>query len=152
MWCVVCAAETKTGGPFKQLLDVDVLVNAIYLSDPIPPFVTAAMLDDAKTQRSLSVFVDVSCDTSNPHNPFPIYKDTTTLTHPLLRIRSAAQGGVLDVVAIDHLPSLVPLDSSIGFCTDLMPTLALINQAAKQPVWQRAEQLFNQKVAAAKTN
>ena len=32
-------------------------------------------------------FVDVSCDTSNPANPFPIYKDGTTLFKPVLRIR-----------------------------------------------------------------
>ena len=34
-------------------------------------------------------FVDVSCDTSNPFNPFPIYKDGTTLVKPIVRIRPA---------------------------------------------------------------
>ena len=37
--------ETKAGGPFPQILDVDIFVNCIYLSKRIPPFVTRAMLD-----------------------------------------------------------------------------------------------------------
>lgn len=37
-------AETSKGGPFPELLDVDILVNCIYLSQKIPPFLTVDML------------------------------------------------------------------------------------------------------------
>lgn len=56
--------ETKDGGPFPAILDVDVFVNCIYLSKVktqalsrfntikrIPPFITEAML--AKEERYL---------------------------------------------------------------------------------------------------
>ena len=78
-------AETKKGGPFHEIVDdADVFVNCIYLSLPIPPFVTKEMLD--KPERRLSVVVDVSCDTTNPHNPIPIYDRNTTFDHPILRL------------------------------------------------------------------
>lgn len=38
-------AETKPGGPFKQILDYDVFINDIYLTSQIPPFLTKDLLD-----------------------------------------------------------------------------------------------------------
>jgi saccharopine dehydrogenase (NAD+, L-lysine-forming) len=56
------------------------------------------------------------------------------------------------VVSIDHLPSMIPRESSSDFSTDLLPSLLeLADFAAGQPapVWDRALALFNQKVAEA---
>ena len=66
--------ETQGGGPFAEILDYDILVNCIYLSQPIPAFVTKSMLEGP---RKLSVVVDVSCDYTNPNNPIPIYSQGT---------------------------------------------------------------------------
>ena len=66
-------AETAKGGPFQEILDVDIFVNCIYLSSPIPPFLSEEFLKARGKDRRLSVVVDVSCDTTNPHNPIPIY-------------------------------------------------------------------------------
>jgi saccharopine dehydrogenase (NAD+, L-lysine-forming) len=60
--------ETAKGGPFREILDNDIFVNCIYLSKPIPPFLTTDLIQ-ASPDRKLSVFVDVSCDPNNPHNP-----------------------------------------------------------------------------------
>lgn len=84
----------------------------------MPPFVTSSMLQQVifsfgkfnKQPRRLSVVVDVSCDTSNPFNPIPIYKENTSFTAPSLRIMQT--NPPVDVISIDHLPSLVPLESS----------------------------------------
>jgi saccharopine dehydrogenase (NAD+, L-lysine-forming) len=76
--------ETKSGGPFDEILDVDVFVNCIYLSSPIPPFIALDQIRAAGKKRRLSVVVDVSCDATNPHNPIPIYKNTTTFSEPTL--------------------------------------------------------------------
>lgn len=131
--------ETRKGGPFQEILQHDVFVNCIYLSQPIPPFVTREMIDQPRT---LNVMVDVSCDTSNPHNPVPIYSQTTTLFHPILKTRP--EGDLpLDVIAIDHLPSLVPLESSIEFSEALFPHVL---ECPNSDVWKRAETLFNQKL------
>jgi saccharopine dehydrogenase (NAD+, L-lysine-forming) len=134
--------ETKRGGPFAETLQYDVLINDIYLSGKIPPFVTHELLQQP---RRLSVVVDVSCDTSNPFNPLPIYSDGTTLSNPVQHIVPATPDRpLLDVIAIDHLPTLLPRESSVGFAKDLLPHLLQLNQTA---VWTRARDLFNSKLA-----
>ena len=79
-------AETAKGGPFQEILDVDIFVNCIYLSSPIPPFLTFEQLRNAGQNRQLSVVVDVSCDTTNPHNPIPIYSINTTFPEPTVPV------------------------------------------------------------------
>ena len=59
--------ETVKGGPFQEILDSDIFINCIYLSQPIPPFITLDGLESES--RQLSVLVDVSCDPNNPYNP-----------------------------------------------------------------------------------
>jgi saccharopine dehydrogenase (NAD+, L-lysine forming) len=136
-------AETQKGGPFAETLDYDVVINDIYLSGKIPPFITNELL---QKPRRLSVIVDVSCDTSNPFNPLPIYSDGTTLTNPVQHIVKKAHDGQppVDVIAIDHLPTLLPRESSVGFSKDLLPHLLQLNQTA---VWTRARDLFHSKLA-----
>lgn len=138
-------AETKAGGPFPQLLEQDILVNCIYLSAKIPPFLTKEM---TQGNRKLTVFVDVSCDTTNPNNPFPIYSDSTTLFNPTVRV---IEDPPLDVVAIDHLPSLVPVDSSEGF-SGLIVEHILKFTDKENKVWSRAYDLFKKKVAELEAN
>lgn len=77
-------AETARGGPFEEILDVDIFVNCIYLSKQIPPFLTPEMLK--KEDRKLSIIVDVSCDTTNPFNPIPVYTSATTFMKPVLNV------------------------------------------------------------------
>ena len=61
----------------------DIFVNCIYLSQPIPPFLTK---DTLAAGGPMSVLVDVSCDITNPHNPLPVYTSATTFRHPVLKI------------------------------------------------------------------
>jgi saccharopine dehydrogenase (NAD+, L-lysine-forming) len=49
----------------------------------------------------------------------------------------------LSVIAIDHLPTLLPRESSEAFCSDLLPSLKLLGKS--DAVWQRAENLFKEK-------
>ena len=79
-------AETAKGGPFQEILDVDIFVNCIYLSSPIPPFVTEEQIAAAGKDRRLRVVVDVSCDTTNPYNPIPIYNVNTTFDAPTVPV------------------------------------------------------------------
>lgn len=137
-------AETKNGGPFEQLLEVDVLVNCIYLSVKIPPFLTSDML--ARPGRKLSVMCDVSCDYPSPNNPLPIYNDGTVMTKPVLNVIPAkGDEQPFDVIAIDHLPSLIPSDSSAEFSGAILPHLLdLGSKGHGEPVWARAEKLFGE--------
>jgi saccharopine dehydrogenase (NAD+, L-lysine forming) len=79
-------AETAKGGPFQEILDVDIFVNCIYLSSSIPPFISPEQIEKAGNNRQLSVVVDVSCDTTNPYNPIPIYTVNTTFDDPLVAV------------------------------------------------------------------
>ncbi|KAG2023271.1 saccharopine dehydrogenase [Coprinopsis cinerea AmutBmut pab1-1] len=79
-------AETAKGGPFPEILDVDIFVNCIYLSSQIPSFITKETAIAAGKDRRLSVVVDVSCDTTNPYNPIPIYNINTTFDKPTVAV------------------------------------------------------------------
>ena len=134
-------------GPFPAILEHDIFINCIYLSKPIPPFLTEEMLNDAS--RKMSVLVDVSCDTSNPHNPLPFCNVDTTFHQPLHQI-SPALGPRLDVIAIDHLPTMLPLESSNHFSADLLATIEALPEVSTYPVWVKAKKLFDEKMAASK--
>jgi len=134
-------------GPFREIIEADVFINCIYLSGPIAPFINAQILQE---KRNLSVVVDVSCDTSNPFNPVPIYKENTSFTHPCIRVMPKTQTNPpVDVISIDHLPSLVPLESSKEFSVLITPHLAILGNS---PVWTRAVSLFTEKCALAQQN
>eukprot|EP01125_Pyxidicula_operculata_P023255 TRINITY_DN9977_c0_g1_i1.p1 TRINITY_DN9977_c0_g1~~TRINITY_DN9977_c0_g1_i1.p1 ORF type:complete len:374 (-),score=91.69 TRINITY_DN9977_c0_g1_i1:38-1126(-) len=133
--------ETKKGGPFVEIIEHDIFLNAIYLTTKIPPFVTKEVLKESES-RKLSIIVDVSCDTSNPNNPIPVYNVNTTFVQPTLQILEDTKLPI-DVVSIDHLPSMVPYESSLEFGDALIPHLL---QFAKTSVWTRAEDLFFQKL------
>ncbi|KAH9994996.1 hypothetical protein F4779DRAFT_607805 [Xylariaceae sp. FL0662B] len=137
-------AETAKGGPFKEIAESDVFVNCIYLSSNIPHFVN---LDSLKTPgRQLSVVCDVSADTTNPFNPVPIYTIATTFNKPTVPVEGL-EDPPLSVISIDHLPSLLPRESSEGFSGDLLPHLLKLNDWQNDPVWAGAYKLFQEKVA-----
>ena len=56
-------------------------------------------------------------------------------------------GPQLSVISIDHLPSALPRESSEAFSAALLPSLMALKDREVTPVWQGAEDLFNQKVA-----
>lgn len=137
-------AETAKGGPFKEIVESDIFVNCIYLSKPIPPFVTQELLDSP--DRKLTSIVDVSADTTNPHNPVPVYTEITTFPKPTALVPTAA-GPTLTVCSIDHLPSLLPRDASNLFSKDLLPSLLELPNRDTAPVWVKARKLYEHHVA-----
>ncbi|KAF8649870.1 hypothetical protein AX16_005632 [Volvariella volvacea WC 439] len=141
--------ETKKGGPFQELLDVDIFVNCIYLTKPIPSFLTREQIAAAGTQRRLSVVVDVSCDTTNPNNPIPIYNINTTFSKPTVPVDVGPGNPPLSVISIDHLPTLLPRESSEQFSSDLLPSLLEFPERKTARVWVEAENLFKEKLAEA---
>jgi len=142
--------ETKDRqGPYEEIVQHDIFLNAIYLSDPIPPFVNNDLL--AKPGRNLTVVVDVSCDTTNPHNPIPIYSINTTFEDPTVPVEikgdQNGDGKPLSVISIDHLPSMLPREASESFSEGLKESLLQLKDRATARVWADAEKLFNEKVA-----
>ncbi|XBW36730.1 hypothetical protein QEN19_002307 [Hanseniaspora menglaensis] len=131
--------ETKKGGPFQEIADADIFVNCIYLSKPIAPFINYDLLN--KDTRNLRTVVDVSADTTNPHNPIPIYNIATVFDEPTVLVPTT-KGPKLSVISIDHLPSLLPRESSEFFAADLLPSLLTLGNRGKEPVWAKARSLY----------
>ncbi|TFK30628.1 saccharopine dehydrogenase [Coprinopsis marcescibilis] len=142
-------AETAKGGPFQEILDVDIFVNCIYLSSRIPSFITKQTIVAAGKERKLSVVVDVSCDTTNPFNPIPIYNINTTFDKPTVAVDVGQENPPLSVISIDHLPTLLPREASEQFSADLLPSLLSFPQRSSARVWVEAEQLFKEKLGEA---
>lgn len=138
-------AETAKGGPFKEITDSDIFVNCIYLTSKIPNFVNMESLQ--VPDRQLRVVCDVSADTTSPFTPVPIYTVATTFDKPTVPVDGLTSGPPLSVISIDHLPSLLPREASEAFSHDLLPSLLTLNDWQNSPVWARAKQLFDEKVA-----
>ena len=133
-------AETATGGPFPQVLQHDIFLNAILAQPGCPVFVPASAVTDP---RRLSVIGDIACDPTSDFSPIKVYDRVTSWDAPALRVH---QTPPLDVTAIDNLPSMLPLESSRDYAAQLLPTLLAID-ALDQGVWMRAERVFRQHTA-----
>ncbi|PWN26622.1 putative saccharopine dehydrogenase [Jaminaea rosea] len=150
-------------GPYAELMEVDLFVNCIYLNKKIPPFLSRESISSAGAERRLGCIVDVSCDTTNPNNPLPVYDINTTFSSPTVDVDGLASGcEPLTVISIDHLPTLLPREASEAFSTDLLPSLLQLPKALQAnggeelnlpegegAVWSRAERLFREKLGEA---
>ncbi len=128
-------AETASGGPFPEILAHDLFFNCILARPGTPLFVPVSALT---TERHLSVIGDIACDPDSDYNPIPVYDAATDWAAPVTRV---AQDPVLDVMAIDNLPSLLPRESSLDFAAQLLPSLKALDKL-NEGVWARAKDEF----------
>ncbi len=133
--------ETVEGGPFVEILEHDMLINCVLLQSDTRPFITNDLLEK---ERLLTSVVDVSCDPYSVYNPLPVYTDCTTFVRPALRLRDKP---VLDLIAIDHLPSMLPKESSEDFSAQLLGALLELPDGK---TWQRALEFYEDKKAQAR--
>ncbi len=127
-------AETKQGGPFKEILEHDIFINTVLMNTKIPPFLNEEIM---KSNKRLSFIGDVSCDPNSDLNPIPIYDSHTSWDAPYI-----TSNGV-NVIAIDNLPSALPLESSIDFSDQLYPYLKELLQGEKLTyTWENAQNIF----------
>jgi len=129
-------AETASGGPFPEVLAHDVFLNCILARPGTPVFVPASA---RVAQRTLSVIGDIACDPDSDFSPIKVYDRTTTWDAPALRVHDSP---VLDVTAIDNLPSMLPAESSEDFAEQLLPHLTTLAQI-DDGVWGRAQGWFD---------
>lgn len=129
-------AETASGGPFPEVMAHDLFLNCILARPGTPVFVPASV---KLTERRLSVIGDIACDPDSDFSPIKVYDRATTWDAPALRV---SETPVLDVTAIDNLPSLLPVESSEDFASQLLPSLLSLDSLNTGP-WARAEALFN---------
>jgi saccharopine dehydrogenase (NAD+, L-lysine-forming) len=128
--------ETASGGPFPEILAHDVFLNCIFARPGTPVFVGPEALD---APRRLTVIGDIACDPDSDYNPVPIYSAATDWQAPVVRV---AEDPPLDVMAIDNLPSLLPVESSEDYATQLLPSLLTLDRLGAG-VWGRAKATFD---------
>ncbi len=133
-------AETASGGPFPEIRDHTLFLNCILANPDTPLFFGP---DDIAKDRKLRVITDISCDPTSSYNPVPVYGDVTSFDAPALRV---AENPPLDVVAIDNLPSMLPLESSQDYASQLLPLL-LGFTSDEDGTWARAKAVFEEKSA-----
>ncbi|MFF4959768.1 saccharopine dehydrogenase [Streptomyces sp. NPDC001222] len=117
------------------LLDHELMVNTVLTTRPVPPFLTDKDLDDPG--RRLRTVCDVTADVGSPLNLLPVYDTPTDWEHPVRRLR---EGPGLDLIAIDNLPSLLPLEASTDFSAGLTPLLADFEVGG---AWGRCRERFD---------
>jgi saccharopine dehydrogenase (NAD+, L-lysine-forming) len=125
----------------RAILNHDMLVNTVLSNELAPPFVRPEDLDDPA--RKLSVISDVTCDVTSEFNLLPIYRTPTDWSRPVHRLRAEP---LLDLLAIDNLPSLLPRESSAAFSADLLPHLRTLRDDTA--VWRRAYARFTTATSA----
>lgn len=130
-------AETAHGGPFPQILSANVFLNCILAVPGCPVFVPQAALTD--DTRKLRVIGDIACDPGSDFSPIKVYDRVTSWSEPVRRV---AELPALDVMAIDNLPSLLPIESSFDFAAQLFPHLLTLGDLTSD-VWGRARAIFD---------
>jgi len=133
-------AETAHGGPFPEVLAHEIFLNCILARPGCPVFVPASAKTDA---RALTVIGDIACDPTSDFSPVKVYDRATDWAAPALRV---AENPVLDVTAIDNLPSLLPVESSEDFAGLLLPSLLTLDDLTSG-AWGRAKALFDTHIA-----
>lgn len=133
-------AETAHGGPFPEVLTHEVFLNCILAQPGAPVFVPPAALQDP---RALRVIGDIACDPTSEFSPIKVYDRVTDWTRPVIRVAGQPP---LDVMAIDNLPSLLPVESSQDFAAQLLPHLLALHDL-EAGVWARAGMHFRHSIA-----
>lgn len=129
-------AETASGGPFPEILQHEIFLNCILARPGCPVFVHASAKTD---QRRLTVIGDIACDPTSDFSPIKVYNRATDWQAPALRVHEQPP---LDVTAIDNLPSLLPVESSEDYATQLLPSLLTLPNL-NAGVWARAKAQYD---------
>jgi saccharopine dehydrogenase (NAD+, L-lysine-forming) len=125
--------------PIRDIIEHDVFINCVYLRERIRPMIDTELLTH---NHRLKIISDVSCDPNNPDNPIAVYDATTSLDRPFRRARGSDAWPVY-VQAVDHLPTLLPRESSEEFAAALLPHLREFLISPDMPmVWRNASSRF----------
>lgn len=121
------------------LRDHDLLINCVVSSTPREPFVGP---EDVVAPRRLRTIGDVTCDVTSEANLLPINTAITTWDDPVRDVGTPE--APLEVIAIDNLPSLLPLESSMSFSAELTPLLE--DLAERRGPWAASLEWFRRHV------
>lgn len=121
----------------------DLIINCIFLDkcEHIDPFITFENID----KFNKTIVVDVSCDCSSINNPIKIYNKATTHKCPVLSFYNNEGDCLIDLIAIDNLPTLIPIESSKDFSEKIVKLVLQINDDPEN-VWNRCLNFYLQHI------
>jgi saccharopine dehydrogenase (NAD+, L-lysine-forming) len=149
----IVGADGRTGKGIQRLLDIlglqytkicrndelestyDILYNAIALDET---YDTVWFEEGTYFHKKLTI-VDISCDYTRPNNPIQLYSTPTTWAQPVHEI------GRVGLIAIENLPSLLPIESSDHFSDKLCELLLSFDT---NETWERALTIFKRQSSA----
>ena len=114
----------------NDLNNYNIIINCINISNFIDPFITYETINSFD---KTDVIVDISCDYNNNYNPLPIYNKCTTYSNPIIKVNN------IDIIAIENLPSLLPLESSNEFSNKLVD---IINNTYYTSNWDKVYSMY----------
>jgi len=118
------------GDNMSQLLTYDIVYNTIALDESY----TDVWFDYTTVFAKPITIVDISCDYTRTNNPIQLYTAATTWSNPVHTVGNA------HIIAIENLPSLLPVESSDHFSAKLCELLDFKNDC-----WNRAVSIFLKK-------
>jgi saccharopine dehydrogenase (NAD+, L-lysine-forming) len=124
------------GDELDTLVNHNIIINCIKLEkDSEFIIISDKNLEDFK---KLSIINDVSCDITALNNPIKLDYHLTTFKNPIYKYNEQ-----LDIICIDNLPSLLPIDSSTEFSNKLTELIIGINNDI---IWKNLENLYYDKI------
>jgi saccharopine dehydrogenase (NAD+, L-lysine-forming) len=123
-----------TNTPKTNLVQYDILYNCICLDTEQ----NETWFDTYTLFEKNIIIVDISCDYTKSNNPIKIYNSCTNWTNPVYKPNE-----YVDIISIDNLPSLLPLDSSVYFSNLLVDLL--INPEYNY-IWEKNLNIFESKI------
>ncbi len=118
----------------SNVKDYDLIYNCIALDNESKEVWFSKQTEFSKP----IIIVDISCDYAKANNPIAIYNKETTWENPVFSYNE-----VVDIIAIDNLPSLMPRESSIHFSQKFVELLLDM----KNNTWRKNEAIFREKIS-----
>lgn len=122
------------GDDLSSLSTYNIVYNTIALDESY----TTVWFDTTTTFTKPITIVDCSCDYTRANNPIQLYTEPTTWSNPVHTVGNA------HIIAIENLPSLLPLESSDHFSGQLCELL-LDSKGDIFNCWKRAVSIFLEK-------
>ena len=121
----------------QNLINHNIIINCIKLETNFDKiFISNDSINDFK---NLSIITDISCDIFAVNNPIKLNYNLTTFEKPIYKFNKN-----IDIICIDNLPSLLPIDSSTEFSNKLTELILLINN--DNIIWNNLEKLYIKKI------
>ncbi len=123
------------------LTNHDILVNCVLVSGPGLLLLTPEALE--RPDQKIRTISDVSCDPFSDYNPLPIYREPTSWARPFVSVGRNGDGKEVELTAVDNLPSLLPMEASEDFSSQLLASLLSFDHGLE---WRAAGDVFERKV------